>query len=78
MLERQTTDTIELILQAAVEYNKTIHSVTDKKPIDIVNQSNLELKEQIEQKLIASQLKMLHVHNKNKKQVRTNIGLADT
>lgn len=40
-LEKKTNDTVELILRAAVEYNKTVHSVTRERPIEIVHSARL-------------------------------------
>jgi len=36
-LERGLDDTVNLLLQVAIEYNKTVHSVTNKRPIDIIH-----------------------------------------
>ncbi|OIC87906.1 hypothetical protein A7M48_20565 [Acinetobacter baumannii] len=46
-LERGLDDTVNLILQAAIEYNKTVHSVTNKRPIDIFHAMPSELAEEI-------------------------------
>lgn len=37
---KKTNDTVELILRAAVEYNKTVHSVTRERPIEIVHSAS--------------------------------------
>lgn len=41
------SDTVNLILKATIEYNKAVHSVTDKRPIDIINLIPPELADEI-------------------------------
>lgn len=36
-LEKEISDTVELILRATVKYDSTLHSVTHKKPVDILH-----------------------------------------
>lgn len=38
---KKPNDTVELILRAAVEYNKTVHSVTRERAIEIVHSARL-------------------------------------
>lgn len=73
-LERQMTDTTELILQATNEYNRTIHSVTGKKPIDIISPISTELNQEIKQKLEKAQLQMLKTHNRDKQNRTFTVG----
>ena len=51
------TDTIEIILLATIEYNKSIHSVTKKKPLEIIHSATPELRSEIKNRLIESQKK---------------------
>lgn len=54
-LERGLDDTVNLILQAAIEYNKTVHSVTNKRPIDIIHAMPPELAEEITNRIDKAQ-----------------------
>lgn len=42
-LEKSINDTLQLILLATIEYNKTIHTVTNKRPIDVIQSTPPEL-----------------------------------
>lgn len=42
-LEKSISDTVQLILLATIEYNRTIHTVTNKRPIDVIHSDSLEL-----------------------------------
>ena len=46
---------IQLILQSTIEYNKTIHSVTNKKPIEIIHSSAPEFEAEIREKVNKAQ-----------------------
>jgi len=46
-IERGIKDTVELILLVTIEYNKTIHSITNKRPIDVIHSSTIELNTEI-------------------------------
>ena len=53
--QRRITDTVETILQAPIEYNTTVHSVTGKRPIDIIHSSSPELKTEVGNKVRKAQ-----------------------
>ena len=65
-------DTVELILKATVEYNKTVHSATGKTPLEIIHSVPSEIKEVIKQKLLDAQT--FATHNKNKVCKSYNVG----
>ena len=73
-LQKQIVDTVELILQATIEYNKTIHSVTERKPIEVMSPASLELNLEIRNKIAKAQGEMLEVHNKNKQNTVFEVG----
>ena len=73
-LERQIMDTTELIMQATLEYNRTVHSVIGKKPVEIINSFQPELNQEVKQKLINAQFSMLRTHNKNKQNKVFEVG----
>lgn len=54
-LEKNTNDTVELILRATVEYNKTVHSVTRERPIEIVHSGAHERCLNIKARLVKAQ-----------------------
>jgi len=51
-IDRKLDDTIDIVLLETIEYNKTIHSVTGKKPDEIIystpNELEIEIKERIQ------------------------------
>lgn len=63
-LENEINDSAELILMATAKYNRTIHSTTNQKPIDIVQAIPEDLKERIRSKILAKQKTDLEYHNK--------------
>lgn len=46
-LERNLNDTVDLILLATIEYNKSIHSTANKKPIDVLYSASVNITESI-------------------------------
>jgi ribonuclease HI len=54
-IEKHLNDTVELILQSTIEYNKTIHSVTNKKPIEIIHYSAPDFEAGIKDKVNKAQ-----------------------
>lgn len=62
--KQNNTNSSEEIYNAAKEYNRTIHSVTGEKPVD-VNQ-NPNGYERIKEKLLANQKTILAYHNKKR------------
>lgn len=57
-------DTIDLILLATVKYNRSIHSTTELRPIDIIQSVPTDLREKIKQKILDKQKSDLKYHNK--------------
>ena len=68
------TDTIETILLATIEYNKSIHSVTKKNPLEIIHSATSELRSEIKNRLIESQKNLLSFHSKNKQKKTYEVG----
>ncbi|CAD7001688.1 unnamed protein product [Ceratitis capitata] len=62
-LETCISDTTELILLATAKYNRTIHSVTNRKPIDIIHAMPDELVNEIKNRLVCTQQNDLKRHN---------------
>lgn len=58
-------DTVELLLLSTLKYNNTIHSVTGRKPVDIINSIPGKDLEEIKAKLNIAQEKTLRTHNEN-------------
>jgi len=54
-LDKKVNDTVELILRATVEYNRTIHSVTREKPIEIVHAAHNVYLADIKERLVKAQ-----------------------
>jgi len=54
-LDKKVNDTVELILRATVEYNRTTHSVTREKPIDIVHAGHNVHLADIKERLVKAQ-----------------------
>ena len=73
-IDKNIEDTVELILKATVEYNKTIHSVTGKTPLEIIHSISPQINETIKQKLIDAQTHLLATHNRNKICKSYNVG----
>ncbi|XP_049316980.1 uncharacterized protein LOC125779752 [Bactrocera dorsalis] len=67
-LETGIANTIELILLRTAKYNRTIHSVTNKKPIDVIRSTPDELIREIKTRLTRIQQKSrdLQKHNENR------------
>lgn len=63
-LEYAIDDSTELVLMATAKYNRTIHSTTNHKPIDIIQSIPENLKENIRAKILAKQKSDLDYHNK--------------
>jgi len=54
-LDKKTNDTVELILRATVEYNKTVHSVTRERPIEVIHSGTHERCLNIKARLVKAQ-----------------------
>lgn len=65
-LEKDITDTSELLLLATVKYNRTIHSVTSYRPIDVIHSISPHLQQEIKERISETQRKDLVYHNKKR------------
>lgn len=72
--ERQIVDTTELLLLATIEYNKTIHSVTNEKPNFAFHSSSALTRGEIKARLIGAQSQQLRRFNKNRKNRVFDVG----
>ena len=72
--DKQIIDTNELILQATIEYNRSIHTTTKMKPIDIIHSSESAIKSEIKSKLITAQKSLLEFHNRGKELKSYEVG----
>lgn len=54
-LQRGINSTVELILQAAIEYNRSIHSVTQKRPIDALYDASKETQHKVTKRIEGAQ-----------------------
>ena len=54
-VQRQISDTTELLLLATVEYNRTIHSVTRERPVDVFFNCSELMREKVKKNLIDAQ-----------------------
>lgn len=61
--QQSIEDTMDLLLVSTFKYNNSVHSVTGKRPIDIVNSISGEMLEEIRTKLELAQQKSLQTHN---------------
>lgn len=73
-LEKKIDSTIDLILLATVKYNRTIHSTTDKRPLDIFHFSSPELREQIKDRIARTQQVLLQRNNASRQNRTFNVG----
>jgi len=65
-IEKQMDDTAEVILLATTKYNRTIHSMTNKMPIEIIHSYSAEFETEISTKTQQAQEKSLDQINKNR------------
>lgn len=65
-LSQGLNDTNDLLLLAAYKYNRTIHSVTGQRPVDIIHSSTPEYLGVIKHSLIKAQNSDINYHNKNR------------
>jgi len=54
-IDKGISDTVELILLATTRYNKSIHSVIDKRPVDAIQESTDDTQERIADKIKSAQ-----------------------
>jgi len=64
-LEGKLKDTVELILLATNKYNNSIHSVTNKKPMEMVHSKSAKFERGISRKIQLAQEKSLDHVNKD-------------
>jgi len=65
-VDKLIDDTIELILLATTAYNRTVHSITNKKPVDIIHSTPIELESEIRERIRETQDKTREQANKTK------------
>lgn len=65
-VENEILDTEELIAIATAKYNRSIHSVTNRKPVEVFNSLSSEDRLEIKRKLEKAQQQELKFHNANK------------
>lgn len=72
--DRNISDTIELIMAATIEYNRTIHCVTNEKPRDILFTSDTSRLAEVELRLANKQFRDLEYFNRNRGNRVFNVG----
>lgn len=73
--ERSLSDTVEVILQSVIEYNKSIHTVVKEKPANILHSSSSELLKDIFLRLEKAQA--LQNQRENNNRIHRNFNLGD-
>lgn len=73
-LSKKFENTTELILMATIEYNKTIHSVTGKRPIDLVRSLPADLEAEVRNKIQEAQNRCIGRENKKRKDKQYQVG----
>lgn len=73
-LERKIDDTVDLILEATIAYNRTIHSITSQKPIDMIHSCALDFREAIKKKIKKAQEELLDRHNRTRQDKSFQVG----
>jgi len=73
-IERGIKDTVELILLATIEYNKSIYSVINKRPIDEIHSSTIELNTEIRDKVLNAQSIQIERLNKTRQDRNFHVG----
>ena len=73
-LEKKMESTVDLILLATIKYNRTIHSITNKRPIDIFQFSSSELREEIKEKISKAQQTVLNRNNASRQNRTFEVG----
>lgn len=46
-IQKEISNTVDVMLHATVEYNKLVHSVTNKRPVDVLHASTAKLRQEI-------------------------------
>jgi len=54
-IDKKIEDTVELILRSTIEYNRSLHSVTESRPIEVIHASSDEMKLAIKAKIDKAQ-----------------------
>lgn len=73
-LEKQIENSTELILLATIEYNKTIHTVTNKTPLSIFHSASVHHNYDVADHLKTAQQHVLEYHNKARYTKSYNVG----
>jgi len=80
-MDRPNNDTVDLIMRATVEYNKTLHSVINQKPIDVIHSASDEVKKAIQINIAKGQKDKLDRCNPSRQntifEVRENVYLKN-
>lgn len=63
--QQNVDDTVELILLSTIKYNDTVHSVTGRKPLDILNEFIQDTLSDVKERLVTAQCKVLEGHNRD-------------
>jgi len=65
-MENEVIDTEELIMLATIKYNRSVHSVTGKLPVEILSSLSPSDRREIRRKLEEAQVEELYFHNKGR------------
>ena len=73
-LDNSSSDPLDLVLLATSKYNRTIHSTTGMKPVDIIGNIPEILRERVCARIMTKQKFDLDYHNKDRVDNRYNVG----
>jgi len=73
-IDKKVNNTVEAIMRATIEYNRTLHSVTDQRPIDIIHASPEEFQEKIKIKISKTQQDQLNRCNPSRQNRVFDVG----
>lgn len=59
-------NTVEMVMMAVNKYNATIHSVTNKRPVDLIHCIPKDMNEEVKARIARAQFKELEFQNKNR------------
>jgi len=65
-IDRKINETVQAIIRATIEYNKSIHSVTGHRPLDVIHTASNELQQKIKDKITKAQQDQLTRLNPNR------------
>lgn len=72
--ERRISDTVDIFLLANIEYNRSIHSVTNQRPIDLIGTRSPEECAKVVDKLTNAQNKLIRRNNRVRVNRTFNLG----